>query len=139
MDEFSHGARRQSVKKLLTVLRHGLRGIQGDEDNIAASYKDRGLPVPDHITEPPSIRPEFSVYWTAYADLQHDRPPPSFSGTIRRIPWSAIAGYARHHGMNVDELKRYVWRLDSELIESKGVDSDVPESDEDQPETDANG
>lgn len=139
MDEFSHGARRQSPGKLLTVLRHGLRGIQGDEQNIAASYKERGLPVPDHITEPPAIMPEFSLYWTAYADLQHDRPAPSFSGKLHRIPWSAIAAYARHHDLNVDELKRYVWRLDTEMIESKPVESEAPEADEPEPETDANG
>ena len=138
MDEFSHGARRQSPGKLLTVLRHGLRGIQGDEENIAASFKERNLPVPDHITEPPAISPEFSLYWTAYADLQHDRPASGMGGKTRRIPWSAIAAYARHHGLNVDELKRYVWALDSELIEAKPIDSDAPEPDP-KPETDANG
>jgi len=138
MDELSQRVRRQSIGKLLTVLRHGLRGIQGDEENIAASYKERNLPVPAHITEPPAVALEYTVFWTAYADLQHDRPPSGMDGKVRRIPWSAIAGYARHHDINVDELKRYVWALDTELIESKSVDSDAPEPDP-QPETDANG
>jgi len=96
-------------------LRHGLRGIQGDESNIAASYRERGLPPPEHITAPPAIEPEHKLYWQAYADLQHERPA-SFGKGARRISWSSIARYAQYHGLNVDELKRYIWALDSEFL-----------------------
>jgi hypothetical protein len=87
-----------------------------DQDNIAKSYIERGLPVPERITAPPRIAPEHQLYWTAYADLQHDRPDPGFRGGMRRIPWGAIARYASHYGLNVDELKRFIWALDSEFL-----------------------
>ena len=132
MDELSERSRGPSTGKLLDVLRHKLRGIPGDEDNIAGSYIERGLPVPDHIAEPPEIQREFSLYWTAYADLQHERPM-SYGSTPCRITWASIAGYARHHGLNVDELKRFIWALDSEFIGSKvAPDPDAdPEADND--------
>ena len=126
MDEFPHRARRGKPGKLLEVLRHRLRGIQGDESNIADSYAERGLPVPAHIAEPPSVKRELALYWTAYADLQHERPL-AMTGGIRRIPWSAIAHYARHHDINVDELKRYIWALDTEFIEGTRAPDAAPE------------
>jgi hypothetical protein len=55
------------------------------------------------------------LYWQAYADLQHERPA-TFGGKTRRIGWSSIANYAKHHGLNVDELKRFIWALDSEFL-----------------------
>lgn len=119
MDQLPRSVRGKSAGKLTFVLRHGLRGIKGDESNIADSYRERGLPVPEHIATPPSIEPEHRLYWVAYADLQHDRPDPGLNGGMRRITWSAIANYARHHGMNVDELKRFIWALDTEFINSK--------------------
>ena len=124
MDELSRGARGQSPGKLLTVLRHGLRGLQGDEGLLADSYRERGLPVPDHLLAPPRVEDEYSLYWSAYADLQHERPPAMPGRPSNRIPWSAIARYSTHHGLNVDELKRYIWALDSEFINSKPVPSD---------------
>lgn len=94
--------------------------MSGDEDLIAANYRERGLEPPDHIEKPPAPDPHSLMYWTAYADLQHERPPNLYdkeNNPIRqRIPWSSIARYARYHGMNVDELKRVVWACDSEFI-----------------------
>lgn len=52
-------------------------------------------------------------------DLQSERPPNLFKDkkpVPQRIRWSSIAHYARHHGINVDELKRYIWRCDDEMI-----------------------
>lgn len=116
MDEFPNGFRGGRIGKLLDVLRHRLRGIQGDEDNISRSYVERGLPVPAHIAEPPKVDPNHSLYWTAYADLQHERPQSIMGGSPHRITWSSIANYARHHSLNVDEMKRVIWALDSEFI-----------------------
>jgi len=52
--------------------------------------------------------------------LQHERAPPLFNkagkAIHQRIPWSAIAAYARHHGLDVDELKRIIWACDSEFL-----------------------
>lgn len=59
------------------------------------------------------------LYWTAYTDLQHERPPARYvegKPVAQRIPWSAIANYARFHGLNVDELKRVIWAIDAEFI-----------------------
>ena len=109
------------------MLRHGLRGIKGDEQLIADSYAERGLPVPDHIAVPPTIEPAHQLYWTAYADLQHDRPDSGFSGGMRGIPWAAIARYATHYGLNVDELKRFIWALDSEFITATKKPEETPE------------
>ena len=119
MDKLSHRVRGTSPGKLTLVLRHGLRGLKGDENLLAESYRERGLPVPEHLAKPPSIEPEYQLYWTAYADLQHDRPDAGFGGGMRRISWHSIAAYARHHGLNVDELKRFIWALDTEFIASK--------------------
>lgn len=87
-----------------------------DQDNIRASYEAEGLPVPEQLLEPPTVGRDFVLYWQAYSDLQHDRPESVMGGKVRRIPWATIAAYASHHGLNVDELKRYIWALDSELI-----------------------
>lgn len=135
MDKLSRAVRGKSVGKLLEVLRHRLRGIQGDEDNIAASYRERGLPPPEHIETPPAVEPENLLYWQAYADLQHERPP-TFSGNARRIGWSSIAQYAKHHGLNVDELKRFIWALDSEFLQEPKA---LPAPDQAQAEDQANG
>lgn len=51
----------------------------------------------------------FQLYWNAFVDLLTERT------TRHSIPWSAIARYADHHGVDVDELKRVVWALDKTL------------------------
>jgi len=107
-----------------------LRGIKGDEQLIADSYAERGLPVPEHIATPPQIEPEHMLYWTAYADLQHDRPDAPLGGTMRRIPWHCIARYAQHYRLNVDELKRFIWALDSEFINSRTAPLDDDETED---------
>lgn len=59
------------------------------------------------------------LYWTAYSDLQDERPAARYvdkKPVIQRIPWTAIARYADHHGLNVDELKLFVWAMDKEII-----------------------
>lgn len=89
---------------------------------------------PAHLTEERPLPKWYSLqYWTAYSDLQHERPPNLYEkGTGKpipqRIPWSAIARYATHHGMNVDELKRVIWACDSEFI---GDISPEPEDESD--------
>lgn len=89
---------------------------------------------PAHLTEERPLPKWYSLqYWTAYSDLQHERPPNLYEkGTGKpipqRIPWSAIARYATHHGMNVDELKRVIWACDSEFI---GDFSPEPEDESD--------
>lgn len=121
------------------MLRHGLRGhLPKDRANILASYAERGIAPPETQEKPPQVDPRFSLYWTAYMDLQSERPPSLFKdkkSVPQRIPWSAIANYCTHHGLNVDELKRYVWTLDDEMIEV----ATVPESHDDTPPGDSNG
>lgn len=66
------------------------------------------------------ILPGSLLFWSAYADLQHERPPARYvdgEAVPQRIPWSAIAGYARYHGLNVEELKRVIWSLDDLIAE----------------------
>lgn len=133
MDEFSQGVRRRRNGKLISVLRHGLRGHQPkDRANILASYAERGITPPESQDSPPTVDPRFSLYWTAYMDLQTERPPSLFKDkkTIpQRIPWSAIANYCQYHDLDVDELKRYVWALDAEMIDVMTA----PESHEETP------
>lgn len=128
MDELSRSVRGNRAGKLTEVLRHGLRGMADpqDQDNIAKSYIERGLPVPEQLTAPPRILPEHQLYWTAYADLQHDRPDSGFGGKLRRISWASIAKYAEHHHLNVDDLKRFIWALDSEFINAKKKPDEKP-------------
>jgi len=121
------------------VLRHGLRGHQPkDQGHIAASYAERGLAVPEVIEKPPTVDPRFNLYWTAYMDLQTERPPSLFKdkkAIIQRIPWSAIANYCRHHGLNVDEMKRYVWQFDDEMIQA----NTAPDKHEEPPKGQSDG
>lgn len=77
--------------------------------------------MPDDIAEPPAIIAGAYLFWSAYVDLQTERPPALYSDqkpVPQRIPWSAIANYARHHGLNVDELKQAVWAMDDIVIGS---------------------
>lgn len=105
--------------KLTAVLDHQLRiGDAKVSDNIIAAYKERGLQPPDHLEEPPLIEKRFTVYWEAYRDLQTERIQPRAT-----IPFSAIARYAQQFGLDVDRLKRIVWKVDEVLLEHwKGVD-----------------
>ena len=78
------------------------------------------------------MKPFALVFWIAYRDLQHERPPARYvdGETIpQQIPWSAIAAYARFHGMNVDELKLIVWSLDALIIESGAATQETKPND----------
>ncbi len=63
--------------------------------------------------EAPALAPEHELYWFAFCDLLSDRP----NDRNARIPWSAISRYADAYGVDVDELKRVVYRLDGQLRE----------------------
>lgn len=111
--------RRGRKGKLTAVLDHQLRiGDAKVSDTIIAAYKERGLQPPEHLEAPPLIEPRFSVYWEAYRDLQTER--------VQRqatIPFNAIASYARQYGLDVDRLKRIVWKVDEVLLlHWEGVD-----------------
>lgn len=104
---------------MTAVLDHQLR-IGDDEvsETIVAAYKERGLQPPEHIVEPPDIKPEFLIYWQAYRDLQTERRTPRGS-----IPVNAIFEYADGLGVDRDQLKRIVWEVDKTLLEHwKGLD-----------------
>ena len=105
--------RRGRKGKLTAVLDHQLRiGDAQLSDTIIAAYKERGLTPPEHIEAPPHIEQRFLVYWEAYQDLQTERVHPR-----GRIPIGAIASYAREAGVEVDTLKRIVWKVDEILLE----------------------
>jgi hypothetical protein len=99
--------------KLTAVLDHQLRiGDAQLSETIIAAYKERGLQPPEHIEKPPQIEGRFLVYWEAYQDLQTERVHPR-----GRIPIGAITDYALNAGVDVDTLKRIVWRVDNVLLE----------------------
>lgn len=113
------GPRRGRKGKLTAVLDHQLRiGDAKVSDTIIAAYKERGLQPPEHLEEPPLIEKRFTVYWEAYRDLQTER-----INARATIPFSAIASYAQQYGLDVDRLKRIVWKVDEVLLEHwKGLD-----------------
>ncbi len=87
-------------------------------EQVIAAYKERGLTPPEHLVDPPDIRPEFLIYWQAYRDLQTER-----RGTRSPIPVNAIFEYADRVGLDRDRLKRIVWEVDKTLLEYwKGLD-----------------
>lgn len=57
------------------------------------------------------IRPEFTVYWEAYQDLQSERRTPR-----GMIPVNAILDYAGCYGLDGDRLKRIIWAVDKTLL-----------------------
>ncbi len=101
------------------VLDHLLRvGDAEVSESIIAAYKERGLTPPDHIQDPPDIKPEFLIYWSAWKDLQTERSRPRGS-----IPVNAIFAYADRLGLDRDRLKRIVWEVDKTILEHwKGLD-----------------
>lgn len=111
--------RRASLGKLAEVLDHQLRiGDQEVSESIVAAYKERGLQPPEHITDPPDIRPEFLIYWQAYRDLQTERRTPRGA-----IPVNAIFLYADLLDVDRDRLKRIIWEVDNTLLDHwKGLD-----------------
>lgn len=111
--------RRASLGKLAEVLDHQLRiGDEEVSESIVAAYKERGLQPPEHITDPPDIKPEFLIYWQAYRDLQTERRSPRGS-----IPVNAIFLYADLLEVDRDKLKRIVWEVDKTLLGYwKGLD-----------------
>lgn len=52
------------------------------------------------------------MFWEAYQDLQTERRHPR-----GRISALAIVHYARAYGLDPDQLKRIVWRVDEVLLE----------------------
>lgn len=98
---------------MTAVLDHHLRiGDEEVSESIVAAYKERGLQPPEHITDPPDIRPEFVIYWQAYRDLQTERPGPR-----AHLPVNSIFAYADRVGLDRDQLKRIVWEVDKTLLE----------------------
>ncbi len=119
MVEFPRGARRGRGGKLTAVLDHALRvGDVEVSESIIAAYKERGLTPPEHLEAPPTIDPQFFVYWEAYQDLQTERRTPR-----GRIPVLAIVKYCQAYGLDPDTVKRIVWKVDTVLLKHwKGID-----------------
>jgi len=110
---FPGRARERRLGKLIEVLDHQLRiGDKETADKITAAYKERGLTPPDHIEDPPKIRPEFAAYWEAYRDLMSERRAPRGP-----IPALSIIQYADAYGLDRDCLKRIVWAVDKVLTD----------------------
>ena len=105
--------------KLAEVLDHLLRiGGQDEAEKIIAAHKARGLTPPEHLLDPPVVKPQFAVYWEAFQDLQTARV------TARStIPINAILDYADRYGLDPDTIKRIVWATDQILLKHwKGVE-----------------
>ncbi len=83
------------------------------EEKIIAAAEEMGQEIPDTIEEKPEVRPDLWLYWEAYLDLTGTR---TVGFGIGPIPWTAIDGFARRHGLNgPDEfltLKDIVWGID---------------------------
>jgi len=80
--------------------------------------KERGLAPPEHLEAPPTVDPAFLLYWEAFQDLQGERRHPRGP-----IPISAIAAYCDAYGLNLDRLKRIVWKVDKVLVDHwKSID-----------------
>lgn len=112
-------ARRGSGGKLTEVLDHSLRlGDAEAQEKVIEAHKARGLQPPEHLLDPPKIQRRFLLYWEAYQDLQTSRVAPR-----GMIPIGAILDYANRYGIDPDELKRIVWKVDGVLLEHwKGLD-----------------
>jgi len=103
--------RRRNSGKLISVLDHLLRvGDEKVSENIVNAYKERGLTPPEHLETPPIIHPENYIYWEGYQDLQSERIARGF------IPITAIVTYCRAYDLDIDTMKRIVWRLDKILL-----------------------
>lgn len=87
-------------------------GDQDVSESVIAAYRDRGLTPPDHIVEPPQVKPEFLVFWEAFRDLISERTTPRGP-----IPVSSILDYADRYGLDRDQLKRIVWATDRILVD----------------------
>ena len=119
MGPLPQGSRGASRGKLTAVLDHQLRiGDEEVSETIVAAYKERGLQPPEHITDPPNIKPEFLIYWQAYRDLQTER-----RGPRTPLPVNAIFDYADRLDLDRDRLKRIIWEVDKTLLDHwKGLD-----------------
>ena len=107
--------------KLIDVLDHQLRiGDQDAADAIIAAYRERGLTPPDHVVAPPAIDPKYLAYWEAWRDLISERVQPRGP-----IPVTAIVQYALLYGLDPDELKRIVWKVDRVLLDHWKQQDDV--------------
>lgn len=113
MDALPCNARGRRKGKLTAVLDHRLRVGDADvSDDITAAYRERGLQPPDHITDPPKVKPEYFVYWEAFQDLISERRTPRGP-----IPTLAIIQYADAYRLDRELLKRIVWAVDRILTD----------------------
>ena len=113
---------------MIAVLDHRLRvGDEATAEKIIAAHKARGLQPPDHVINPPQVKPEFFVYWEAFQDLQTMRVNPR--GTI---PIGAILDYSHRYGLNPDTVKRIVWAVDRTLLEHWKRLDEADKADKDQ-------
>lgn len=119
MVAISRRSRRGRGGKLTEVLDHQLRlGSQEDQEKVIEAHKARGLTPPEHLVDPPMIQRRFFLYWEAYQDLQTSRVAPR-----GMIPIGAILDYADRYGIDPDQLKRIIWKVDAVLLEHwKGLD-----------------
>lgn len=111
MDAVPRGRIFGSGKKLTAFLQDQL-ALGKNRSKILAALEERGLTASKAVREPPELRQEDRLYWTAFVDLVTCR-----QIQAGPIPWTAIERYATRYDLPLDELKHIVWLLDGELRE----------------------
>ena len=86
--------------------------------------KRRGLVsdvrLPDFIKNAPELWFWLHPYYEAFTELSTCRPVDGFTGTVGRIPWTAIDRYADRYewaGRDFEVFVLYIGALDDKLLE----------------------
>lgn len=76
-----------------------------------------GRPIPERITNAPSLDPSLSIFLGAFYDLSTERRA-GFS--VLPIPWSAIANYGKVYNFGKDQFEDLIYfvrRLDEAYLD----------------------
>ena len=76
--------------------------------------------LPDFIKNAPELWFWLHPYYEAFSELSTCRPVDGFTGTIGRIPWTALDRYGVRHewaGNDFDLFVLYIGALDDKLIQ----------------------
>lgn len=75
-----------------------------------------GVPLPEVIAQQPTLPLTLLCFLEAFYELDTERS--HAQGSLSRIPWSSIIGYARHYGMDEDETLFFIRSMDDAHLEN---------------------
>lgn len=76
--------------------------------------------LPDFIKDAPDLYFWLAPYYDAFGELSTCRPVDTFSGSIGRIPWTAMNEYTKRHEFFDQDFERFIFYinvLDQKLIQ----------------------